>query len=111
MLNLRYSLIGLIRHGLPGFLKLVDIRNAYIEITPAEPLPPEKERKPQQFKFPALFPDTLNLENINFIAHGPTGTKRTRSPGAISAGRGRPGSHRTASVRPIRCQPPGEGVG
>ena len=73
-LNLRYSLIGLIRHGLPGFLKLVDIRNAYIEITPAEPLPPEKERKPQQFKFPALFPDTLNLENINFIAHGPTGS-------------------------------------
>ena len=41
-LNLRYSLIGLIRHGLPGFLKLVDIRNAYIEITPSEPLPPEK---------------------------------------------------------------------
>ena len=72
-LNLRYSLIGLIREGLPGLLKLVDIRNAYIEITPAEPLPPEKERQPQQFKFPALFPDILNLENINFIAHGPTG--------------------------------------
>ena len=72
-LNLRYSLIGLIRHGLPAFLKLIDIRNAYIEITPAEPLPPEKERQPQQFKFPALFPDTLNLENINFITHAPTG--------------------------------------
>jgi TamB, inner membrane protein subunit of TAM complex len=72
-LNLRYSLIGLIRHGLPGLLKLVDIRDAYIEITPAESLPPEKERQPQQFKFPALFPDTLNLENINFITHGPTG--------------------------------------
>ena len=72
-LNLRYSLIGLIRHGLPGLLKLVDIRNAYIEITPTESLPPEKERQPQQFKFPALFPDTLNLENINFITHGPSG--------------------------------------
>ena len=72
-LNLRYSLIGLIRHGLPGFLRLVDIRDAYIEITPAEPLPAEKERRPQQFKFPALFPDILNLENINFISHGPTG--------------------------------------
>ena len=72
-LNLRYSLIGLIRHGLPGLLKLVDIRDAYIEITPTESLPPEKERQPQQFKFPALFPDTLNLENINFITHGPTG--------------------------------------
>ncbi len=72
-LNLRYSLIGLIRHGLPGLLKLVDVRNAYVEIAPAEPLPAEKERQPQQFKFPALVPDILNLENINFIAHGPTG--------------------------------------
>ena len=72
-LNLRYSLIGLIRHGLPGLLKLVDVRNVYIEVTPGEPLPPDKERKPQQFKFPALFPDLLNLENLNFTAHGPNG--------------------------------------
>ena len=72
-LNLRYSLIGLFRHGLPGLLKLVDIRNVYIEVNPAEPLPPDKERKPQQFKFPALFPDVLNLENVNFIAHNPNG--------------------------------------
>ncbi len=72
-LNLRYSLIGLMRHGLPGFLKLADARNVYVEVTPGEPLPPEKERKPQQFKFPALFPDLLNIENVNFIAHGPNG--------------------------------------
>ena len=72
-LNLRYSLIGLIRHGLPGLLKLVEVRNVYIEVTPGEPLPPDKERKPQQFKFPALFPDLLNLENLNFTAHGPNG--------------------------------------
>ena len=72
-LNLRYSLIGLIRHGLPGLLKLVDVRDVHVEITPDEPLPPEKERKPQQFKFPALFPDLLNIENVNFIAHGPNG--------------------------------------
>ncbi len=72
-LDLQYSLIGLIRDGLPGLLKLVDVRNVYIEITPGEPLPPEKERKPQQFKFPALFPDILNIENVNFIAHGPNG--------------------------------------
>ena len=72
-LNLRYSLIGMIRHGLPGLLKLVDVRNVYIEVTPGEPLPPEKERKPQQFKFPALFPDLLNIENVNFIAYGPNG--------------------------------------
>ncbi|HEY5707737.1 MAG TPA: translocation/assembly module TamB domain-containing protein [Terrimicrobiaceae bacterium] len=73
-LNLRYSLIGLFRHGLPGFLKLVDLRNAYIEITPGEPLPPEKEKEPQQLKFPALFPDLLNIENFNFIAHGANGS-------------------------------------
>ena len=72
-LNLRYSLIGLIRHGLPGLLKLVDLRNVYIDVTPGEPLSPEKERKPQQFKFPALFPDVLNIENLNFTARGPKG--------------------------------------
>ncbi len=72
-LDLQYSLIGLIRDGLPGLLKLVDVRNVYIEITPGEPLPPEKERKPQQFKFPALFPDILNIENLNFIVRGPNG--------------------------------------
>ena len=72
-LHLRYSLIGLIRHGLPGLLKLVDLRNVYIEVAPGEPLPPEKERKPQQFKFPALFPDVLNIENLNFTARGPKG--------------------------------------
>jgi hypothetical protein len=72
-LNLRYSLIGLIRHGLPGLLKMVDLRNVHIEITPGEPLPPEKERKPQQVKFPALFPELLNIEDVNFIAHGPHG--------------------------------------
>jgi autotransporter translocation and assembly factor TamB len=72
-LNLRYSLIGLMRHGLPGFLKLADVRNVYVEVTPGEPLPPEKEKEPQQFKFPALFPDLLNIENVNFIAHGPNG--------------------------------------
>ena len=72
-LNLRYSLIGLIRDGLPGLLKLVDLRNVYLEVTPGQPLPPEKEKKPQQFKFPALFPELLNIENVNFIAYGPNG--------------------------------------
>ncbi|MGA7882207.1 MAG: hypothetical protein WCD63_15195, partial [Terrimicrobiaceae bacterium] len=72
-INLRYSLIGLIRNGLPGLLQLVDARNIYIDITPGEPLPPEKEKAPQQFKFPALFPDLLNIENLNVIARGPKG--------------------------------------
>jgi hypothetical protein len=42
-LHLQYSLIGWLRHGLPGLLKLIDGRNVHVEITPGEPLPPEKE--------------------------------------------------------------------
>jgi hypothetical protein len=72
-LNLRYSLVDLIRDGLPAFLKELDLRNVYVELTPAEPLPPEKEEKPQAFKFPALFPETLNLANVNLLIHNPAG--------------------------------------
>ncbi len=72
-LNLRYSLIDLVRDGLPAFLKEVDVRDVFVELTPGEPLPPEKEEKPQSFKFPALFPELLNLANVNLIVHAPTG--------------------------------------
>lgn len=71
-LNLRYSLIDLIRNGLPAFLKEVDLRDVYVELTP-EPLPPEKEEEPQSFKFPALFPELLNIANVNLIIRAPTG--------------------------------------
>lgn len=72
-LNIQYSLVDLIRKGLPAFLKLLEVRDVYVELTPGEPLPPDKEEKPQQFKFPALFPDTLNLENVNVFIRAPTG--------------------------------------
>jgi len=72
-LNLRYSLWNLIRDGLPAFLKELDVRNVYVELTPAEPLPEEKQQKPQAFKFPALFPELLNLENVNVTIHGHDG--------------------------------------
>ncbi len=72
-LNLQYSLVDLIRKGLPAFLKMLEVRDVYVELTPGEPLPPDKEEEPQQFKFPALFPDTLNLENVNVFIHAPTG--------------------------------------
>jgi hypothetical protein len=72
-LNLRYSLLDLIRDGLPAFLKEVDVRQVFLELTPAEPLPPEKEQAPQAFKFPALFPELLHLENINVLIHNPDG--------------------------------------
>lgn len=73
LLNLRYSLVDLIREGLPAFLKEVDLRNVYVELTPGEPLPPEKEEKPQAFKFPAIFPKLLNIENVNLVVHASTG--------------------------------------
>ena len=72
-LNLRYSLIDLIRDGLPSFLKELDARQVFLELTPAQPLPAEKEQQPQAFKFPALFPALLNLENINVLIHNPDG--------------------------------------
>jgi len=72
-LNLRYSLVDLVRVGLPAFLQELDMRNVFIELTPAEPLPADKEQKPQAFKFPALFPETLNLENVNVLIHNPNG--------------------------------------
>ena len=72
-LNLGYSLVDLIRGGLPAFLQEVDLRNVYVELTPGEPLPPEKEEKPQAFKFPAIFPKLLNIENVNLLVRAPTG--------------------------------------
>lgn len=70
---LRYSLWGLLRKGLPAFLESVEIRDVFVEVTPAEPLPPEKREQPQAFKFPALFPEVLQIANANFLSHGPEG--------------------------------------
>ena len=43
--------------------------------------------------------------------HLPTSTKRTRRPGVSSAGGSRSASHNRASLRPMSCQPPGDGRG
>jgi len=72
-LNLQYSLVDLVREGLPAFLKMVELQDVYVEITPGEPLPPEKAKKPQAFKFPALFPKILNIQNVNLLVRAPTG--------------------------------------
>lgn len=72
-LNLSYSLWDLVRDGLPAFLKEVDIHDVFIELTPEEPLPAEKDKEPQAFKFPALFPSMLNMVNVNLVIHAPQG--------------------------------------
>ena len=52
-------------------------------------------------------------EHLEGAAHGvsPTATKRTVLPGASSAGGSRSTSHRTASVVPRSCHPPGDDLG
>ncbi len=72
-IDLRYSLWDALRKGLPALLDLVQVRDVFVEITPSEEPPPGKQEDPQQFKFPALFPKTLQLENINFLSHGAAG--------------------------------------
>ncbi len=72
-LHLRYSLWDLLRGGLPAFLEELHFRDVYIEMEPGEPLPPEKEEELQAFKFPALIPDVLALDNVNFVLRAPTG--------------------------------------
>ncbi len=73
-LLLRYSLLGFVRHGWPGLLKEVDLRDVFVVIDPAKTVPREKPVATQKdAKFPALFPDRFNLTNMNFISRSPTG--------------------------------------
>ena len=72
-LHLSYSLWNLLFDGLPAFLQELTVRDVFVELEPGESLPPEKEEKPQAFKFPALIPNVLRLENINVLVRSPTG--------------------------------------
>ena len=68
-LNLRYSLVGWLRKGFPGLLKDVDLRDVFVTIDPSKSVPREKAVKSEKdAKFPALFPERMNLTNINFIS-------------------------------------------
>ena len=72
-INLQYSLPDLVRKGSHAFLKTVEAKDVFVELTPTEKPPPEKAAQAQNVKFPALFPERLVLENVNFTSHGPTG--------------------------------------
>lgn len=71
-INLQYSFVDLIFHGLPAFLKTLEIGDAYVEVKSGHSSPRESS-EPQKLKFPALFPKLLKLTNINFISHGGNG--------------------------------------
>ncbi len=70
-LRLEYSLWGLWRKGLPGFLQSAAVRDARVVIDPAKSLPPEKAQKDQSIKFPALIPEKLTIENLDFTVRQP----------------------------------------
>lgn len=78
MINLRYSLWGFFRNGPPAILKLVEVREALIELTVEESLHPAKVGEHQAVEFPAFFPEILLLENITFISRGAGGDTEVR---------------------------------
>lgn len=64
-LHLRYSLMAVIRHGLPALLDDVDLRDVFVVIDPARMISPERPGKDQTTgNFPLFFPTHLNLENL-----------------------------------------------
>ena len=73
-LKLRYSLIGLLRKGLPGLLKEVELHDVFATIDLARMVKPGQRTNPQpRGKFPAMFPDRVVLDNINCISRSPAG--------------------------------------
>jgi len=72
-LRLTYSLWGLAKKGLPGFLKGLELVDAEIVIDPSQALPPGKARKRQSIKFPALIPESLHIQNFNLLVRQPGG--------------------------------------
>lgn len=64
-INLRYSLIDLIRGGLPEFLETLELHDVWLVIDPSENVPKEKDPGEQDVKFPELFPEHLEITNFN----------------------------------------------
>ncbi len=64
-----YSLFGLLRHGLSGFLKNVEVRSARIALNPAKTPPKPATKKPsKKSNLPTrLFPDRLKLSDISLV--------------------------------------------
>jgi hypothetical protein len=60
-----YSLWGLLRHGMSGFLQDVELRNATVVLDPAKAPPKIEPEENQKFTLPAFFPDRLTLSNVN----------------------------------------------
>ena len=72
-LKLRYSLMGLIRKGLPGLLQDVDLSDVFVVMDSAKIAPSEATATPTGGKIPLLFPERINLSNLNFTMRAPGG--------------------------------------
>lgn len=70
-LKLRYSLTGLLRRGLPGLLKDVDLRDAFVIIAPAKfPADEIRRSKSRAQNSPSCFPKgSISRISISSPAH------------------------------------------
>ncbi len=78
LIHLRYNLWGFLWTGPPALLRLVEVRDVLVELAADESLPPEKTEGSRTLRVPAFFPETLRLENINFISRGSGGDTEVR---------------------------------
>ena len=67
-----YSLTGLLFHGMPGFLKNVEVRNVTAVLDPAKAAAPQPTRptRPNEISLPAFWPDRLQMRNVNLTIRG-----------------------------------------
>jgi len=72
LVRVDYSIPDLIFHGLSDFLKNVEVNSASIVLDPRKALPPKPPKPNEQITSPAIFPDRVQLSDINLIIHSAT---------------------------------------
>lgn len=73
LVNVRYSLAGLIRHGLVDLLDEVDLRDVNVILRPSPTPSKKEEKKSGGTSIPPLMPKRLNIVNVNFTSRAPEG--------------------------------------
>ncbi|MEA3187419.1 MAG: translocation and assembly module TamB [Chthoniobacter sp.] len=75
--SVSYSIVSLIRRGPSEFLKRYSLRNADIEVKPVEGTKQQKHDLAStlhdMIQNPALFSDSVDVDNLNLVAHTPDG--------------------------------------
>lgn len=65
-----YSLKNLVFHGMPDFLKNVEVRNVTAVLDPTKAAVPKPTPPPNKITVPNIFPDRLEATNVNLTMHG-----------------------------------------